>query len=170
MSDPLILTLALDAASFAHFDGLRRRHFPPALNVVPAHLTLFHQLPGSQVAEIVHELKSVCAGAPPFALRVTGLRSMGRGVAFQLASSEAAALRARLAERFAGWLNRQDQQPWKPHVTVQNKVEPEQARALLESLNAGFAPFDVHAEGLLLWWYRGGPWEAAASLPFSGPG
>lgn len=92
---------------------------------------------------------------------------MGRGVAYQLASSEADALRRRLADRWSPWLTRQDQQPWRPHVTVQNKVDPADARALLERLSAGFAPFDIAAEGLSLWRYRGGPWEAAGEFRFA---
>jgi 2'-5' RNA ligase len=167
--DPLILSLHLDAESFARFDALRKRHFPPALNKIPAHVTVFHHLPGKAEAEIAHELRSACAGTPVLPVRVTGLKSMGRGVAYQLASSELSALRARLAARWAPWLNRQDQQAWRPHVTVQNKVEPEQARALLEHLSRGFQPYDVRAEGLLLWRYRGGPWEAAGAFPFSAP-
>ena len=46
---PLILTLALDADSQAHFDALRKQHFPPAINYLAAHLTLFHHLPGQRV-------------------------------------------------------------------------------------------------------------------------
>ncbi len=34
--DPLILTLQMEAAAFAAFDGLRRRHFPETLNHIPA--------------------------------------------------------------------------------------------------------------------------------------
>ena len=40
-----VLTLALDDVSQHRFDIERRRHFPPALNRIPAHLTLFHTLP-----------------------------------------------------------------------------------------------------------------------------
>ena len=47
-TDPLILTLALDDLSFARFDALRREHFPPTLNRIPAHVTLFHHLPGEE--------------------------------------------------------------------------------------------------------------------------
>jgi hypothetical protein len=42
-----ILTLQLDPTAQAHFEALRQQHFPPALNHIPAHLTLFHQLPDS---------------------------------------------------------------------------------------------------------------------------
>ena len=34
---PLILTLGLDAATQAWLEAMRRAHFPPARNLVPAH-------------------------------------------------------------------------------------------------------------------------------------
>jgi hypothetical protein len=50
---------------------------------------------------------------------------------------------------------------------VQNKVTPAEARALLSTLTASFAPFEALALGLDLWHYRGGPWELAARHPFT---
>ena len=46
--DPLILTLMLDAGTQAWLEALRRAHFPPGRNLVPAHVTLFHALPGAE--------------------------------------------------------------------------------------------------------------------------
>lgn len=43
---PLTVTAALDEGAFAWFDDLRQSHFPRHRNKVPAHLTLFHALPG----------------------------------------------------------------------------------------------------------------------------
>jgi 2'-5' RNA ligase len=157
----------MDRASCERFEALRRAHFPPALNRVPAHVTLFHHLPGEAEAEIGHELRALCAGTTAFTVRATGLRFMGRGVAYELASSELQGLRRRLAERWQGWLNAQDRQGWRPHVTVQNKASGETAKATFAALQAAFAPFDVGADGLQLWWYRGGPWEAASEFRFS---
>ena len=50
--EPLLVTLALDPAAFAFFDESRRRWFPADRNLVPAHLTLFHRLPGSELATL----------------------------------------------------------------------------------------------------------------------
>jgi len=163
---PLIVTAALDEASFEWFDALRRAHFPPERNVVPAHLTLFHALPGEHEAAVAEALKQACAGAAPMRLQVTGPWSLGRGVAYRIASPELERLRSDLAERFAPWLTAQDRAPFRPHVTVQNKVDPETARRLLETLQAGFGPFEAEADGLLVWRYRGGPWEAVGRVPF----
>ena len=166
--DPLILTLALDKASLARFDAERREFFPPRLNRIPAHVTLFHHLPGAEAAAVMGALRGACAGQGPVAARVTEVFPLGRGVAYRLEAPEVAALRAGLARGWEGWLTPQDRQPWRPHVTVQNKVTPEIARDTLARLRAGFVPWEARAEGLLLWRYRGGPWDAVAAIPFAG--
>ena len=102
----------------------------------------------------------------PLSLRVTGLRSLGRGVAFTLENEELHALHRRLQAAFAAHLTPQDQQKLQPHVTIQNKVDPAVARQLLVALQADFAPFGAVGTGLHLWAYRNGPWESVAELPF----
>ncbi len=167
---PLILTLALDADSQAYFDELRRRHFPPKINYLAAHLTLFHHLPGADEAAVTAHLAAVCRALGALPVQVTGLRSLGRGVAFTLENAALRALHRRLQADFAARLTPQDQQKLQPHVTVQNKVEPAVARQLLADLQAGFQPFAATGTGLALWAYRGGPWERRAALPFAGSG
>lgn len=163
---PLIVTLAFDDPSFAILDGLRRRHFPPERNLIPAHLTLFHHLPGGEQAAIADALQAACAVREPIALTVTGPRSLGRGVALVLDSAPLVVLRRDLAETWRPWLTPQDRQGFRPHVTVQNKVAPAEARRLLDDLSAGFTPFTVEATGLHLWRYLGGPWEHQAAFAF----
>ena len=165
---PLILTLALDADSQAHFDALRKQHFPPAINYLAAHLTLFHHLPGTELAAVRAQLQAVAQARPPLPLRVAGLRSLGRGVAFTLENEELRALHRQLQIDFAPHLTPQDQQKLQPHITVQNKVDPAAARQLLADLQADFRPFEAVGTGLHLWAYRGGPWESLAELPFGG--
>ena len=165
---PLILTLALEAAAQARFDALRAQHFPPERNQVPAHVTLFHALPGTEQRAIEAELARRCADTAPFAVKVAGLRSLGRGVAYVLQSADLARLRAGLAHAWGPWLGRQDRQGYRPHLTIQNKADPASARALLAGLQAGFSPFEVEATGLLLWHYRNGPWEEAGRFAFGG--
>ncbi|WP_262271982.1 2'-5' RNA ligase family protein [Microvirga yunnanensis] len=166
-SPPLILTLRLDEHSFAFFDAQRRRYFPPDRNFIPAHLTLFHALPGEHRPAIQRDIERTIAGREPFPLAVTGLRPLGRGVAYTLQSPELAHLRRALALTWNDWLKPQDRQNHQPHVTVQNKVDPVQARALLEDLSERFQPFQAEAIGLDLWWYRGGPWEMAGRFGFT---
>ena len=165
---PLILTLGLDEASFEWFDDLRRRWFPPGRNQVPAHLTLFHNLPGAELDAVRETARAMCAATAPMSLQVGGPHSLGRGVAYRLHSPELLAFRAVLADAFDPWLTPQDRQAFRPHVTVQNKAEPAEARAALEQLQAEFEPFEVVGEGLWIWRYLGGPWEAADRIAFTG--
>ncbi len=165
--DPLILTAVLDAESQARFDALRRAHFPPALNHLAAHVTMFHHLPGDQRDAIVALLADIAAVTSVTTVKVVGLRLLGRGVAFELSSPELATLRGKLATAWSEHLTPQDRQRWRPHVTIQNKVAPSDARELRDDLAATFSPCEVQAEGLALWWYRGGPWEAIKRFDFA---
>jgi 2'-5' RNA ligase len=165
--DPLILSLRFDEDAFAFLDGQRRLYFPPERNFIPAHLTLFHHLPGGEIAGIASDLRRVAAGQGPIALAVTGLRSLGRGVAYTVEAPALASLRRELAGLWASRLTPQDRQGFRPHVTIQNKVTPAAAAALLARLQAGFTPFPATGTGLLLWHYRGGPWEPAGVFPFA---
>jgi 2'-5' RNA ligase len=167
MSAPFIVTLGLHPADQARFEALRQRHFPPALNHIPAHLTLFHHLPGDE--PVLESLSMAAARQAPFDLAVNGLRSLGRGAAYTLEAAPLLQLRAALAQFWGDHLTPQDRQGWRPHITIQNKVSPEEARTLLAAMQAAFTPFTVRAEALLLWRYRGGPWEAVDRIPLNIP-
>lgn len=164
MTAPLVVTLAVDEASQSRVEGLRRRHFPPERNVVPAHVSLFHALPGEHLDDVVRAVAA--AVGRPFDVDVTGVRSLGRGCALALASPGLLALRGRLAAAWEPWLTPQDRQRYAPHVTVQNKVDPAVARALLADLTASFTPWSMTATGVHLWRYLGGPWEHVITVPF----
>ena len=166
--EPLILTLRMDDLSQERFDRLREEHFPKSRNFIPAHLTLFHKLPGEREREVSATLNEFCRRREPFDLAATGLVFMGRGVGYRLESPALPALRKELADGWWPWLGAQDRKGFRPHVTVQNKVPPEEARALHRQLEETFAPFEVGAEGLLLWRYLGGPWESLGSYGFGG--
>lgn len=163
---PLILTLAFEHDASERFNDMRRRHFPAARNFIPAHLTLFHKLPGQEEAPIANVLRSVSRHEEAMLIDVTGIRFLGGGSAYEMKSKPLMALRRSLAAEWSDWLSPQDAQGFSPHVTIQNKVPAEAARALADELRAAFTPFQVLATGLLLWRYRGGPWEAAGEFPF----
>ena len=168
MTAPLILTLVLDEASQAFFDRARERWFPAELNFIAAHVTMFHHLPGEALVSIKEHLATVCAKQSPVGVSVTGVRPLGRGVAYALRAPAIEALRATLAGQWRDALTAQDRQGWRPHVTVQNKVSPAEARGLLERLERDFVPFEATATGVALWRYCGGPWESEGTIPFAG--
>ena len=164
---PIILTLAMDDEAHACFDALRRVHFPPELNHIAAHLTLFHALPDEPeaVRDAVH---AACEGREPFAILVEEVRSIGRGVVYRCRSEELAELRSEIAARFTDRLTRQDAMGFRPHVTVQNKVTPERAKETLAKLTRHFVPWEFTALGVELWHYVGGPWRPIGRVELTG--
>ncbi|HVG26601.1 MAG TPA: 2'-5' RNA ligase family protein [Acidobacteriaceae bacterium] len=159
-----VLTLALDAASQERFEELRQAHYPAALNRIGAHLTLFHTLPENE--EVRGALTREAEALGSFAVPVAGVMSLGRGVALSLESAELLGLHGRLATAFARHLSRQDQQGFRPHVVVQNKVSGGEAKALLDELRAVFVPWEAEAVGLDWWDYLGGPWRLRERFAF----
>ena len=156
----------MGARDFAWADGLRRAHFPPERNVVPAHVTLFHHLMPSLEVELKERLRRETRGVAAPRATVAGLMNLGRGVAFRIESPELGEVRERLADAFRGMLVPQDAGGWRPHITVQNKVEPGEAKRLHAALSEDFTPRPLAIAGLAAWWYRGGPWEAIGEWKF----
>ena len=156
----------MDEGSQAWFEEQRQRYYPPALNRIPAHVSLFHALPGDSSVRYV--LGEAARGARSFAMQVTGVRSMGRGVLYALDAPPLLTMHGKLAEAFQTYLTPQDKQPLRPHVVVQNKVEPAEAKALLAVLQAGFLRRTVQAVGLDWWEYLGGSWRLLERFGFGG--
>ena len=167
MSAPIIVTALLGRADQAAFDALRREHYPPERNVLPAHLTLFHHLPPSVEEELKHRLTGATRGVRAPTAKAAGLMSLGRGVAVKIESPGLATIRGELAEAFAGLMMPQDAGAWRPHITIQNKVAPSMARLLLGALGKKFHSREVEIAGLAAWYYRGGPWEALSRHMFA---
>lgn len=165
---PLILTLALAEPASTLFNELRQQHFPPERNFLAAHLTLFHHLPGPEQQAVAETLATLTRNRPPMPLQVSGVQFLGQGVAYKVGSEALEALHRELQRQWWPWLTPQDQQKRRPHVTIQNKVRPEVAKALYEELTAGFEPFETTGTGLQLWIYRNGPWEWLRTFPFAG--
>ncbi|MBB3763583.1 2'-5' RNA ligase family protein [Sphingomicrobium lutaoense] len=166
----LIVTARLGNGDAGWLTAERQAHFPPERNHLPAHLTMFHALPPSSEAEAVGLLKRIAASEPPPEARISELYSLGRGVAYRVRSPALEAIREEIAEAFHGLLSAQDAGGWRPHVTIQNKVEPKEAKALLQAKQAPFEPRPLSITGLSLHRYLGGPWEEIGSWSFRGAG
>jgi 2'-5' RNA ligase len=164
---PIIVTALLGDADFGWLDAQRRAYFPRERNYLHAHLTIFHHLPPSVEREVLDALKDEVRSSA-ISARLTGLINLGRGVAYRVECDDLMAIRERLADRFFTLLMPQDAAPWRPHITIQNKVAPETARALLHQLEADFRPRPLAIAGLAAHWYRGGPWETIATYRFRG--
>ena len=165
MTGPIIVTALFGPGDDGWIQQLRRAHYPAARNLVPAHLTLFRQLPPSAEVELGRRLAAAAAAAPPRAA-IAGILDLGEGTALRVDSAALAAIREDLAEAFHGLLMPQDLAPWRPHITVQNKVAPKEARRLQQELRAGFEPRPLAIRALASWRYLGGPWEPLKTHPF----
>lgn len=166
MSSPLIVTTKMDDLSFDFFDTLRRRHFPPERNFLLAHITLFHHLPGDEIIAVKDALRDAASVPKPIELKFSSVRFLGRGSAIEIESAELHLLRGKLANKWQHWLTPQDNQKFKPHITVQNKVAAQEAKTLFEQLKSGWQIKTGKAVGLQLWHYRNGPWELAKEFIF----
>jgi 2'-5' RNA ligase len=167
MPAPLIVTATFGDGDNGWLQHLRRTHYAAERNWVPAHLTLFHQLPPSAQAEVVRRLAGYAAAPPPRA-EIGGVMDLGGGTALRVESEELEDLREDLALALGGLLGPQDRARWTPHVTIQNKVEAKEARRLQAQLRATFEPRALRIKGLALWRYLDGPWESVKSWTFRG--
>ncbi|WP_345952027.1 2'-5' RNA ligase family protein [Mucilaginibacter sp. PAMB04274] len=166
MSDtPLILTLTLDEDSQQYFNELRREHFPPERNYLNAHLTLFHHLPSDR-DQIFSDILLAVKTYQIMQLAVTEIKSIGSGVAFKIESTPLMQLHRYLQQLWQPWLTPQDKQTLWPHITIQNKVEPNQAMLLEAQLEQDFKPFTARGLGLSVHEYQGGPWKFKKSFEF----
>ena len=128
---------------------------------------MFHALPPSAEGEARSILSRVVSEPPPRA-SLEGLMDLGGGVAFRIVSIDLDRIRRELADHFHGLLGAQDSGGWRPHITIQNKVPPKEARFLLARLEAEFRPRPLEICGLGLKRYVGGPWETVATYSFRG--
>jgi hypothetical protein len=167
MAGALIVTAELGGEDLAWLDRLRRAHYPAERNQLPAHLTIFHALPPSAEEEVRTRLSRFASASAPVA-RIEGLMDLGGGVAFRVVSPELDRIRDELAHDLRGLLGAQDSGGWRAHVTIQNKVAPKVARALIAELEREFRPRPLSVGGLGLHRYLNGPWEKLAIYPFRG--
>jgi len=162
----LLVTAQLARADQSWAERLRRAHYPPERNQVPAHVSLFRHLPPSLEEELRGLLRALVACPRP-AARIEELRSLGTGVAIAIASPELQAIRAAIAERFDRHLIPQDRAAPRLHITIQNKVTPAVAAATLAALSP-MEPRATHVAALVCWRYRDGPWEMVSRHAFRG--
>ncbi|PEQ10800.1 hypothetical protein B2G71_20245 [Novosphingobium sp. PC22D] len=164
---PLLVCAQMPGDVFAWADALRRAHFPPERNKLRAHVTLFHALPPGIEPEL-RELLGTLAAAPPPDAHVTGLMKLGGGTALAVESPGMVALHAEIAERMHGLMTRQDAQPLRLHVTIQNKVTSAAAKALQAELGPRLDHKRFRFRGFELYAYEDGLWRYIRDFPFRG--
>jgi hypothetical protein len=164
---PLIVTALFGDGDNGWLQELRRAHYPPERNRVPAHLTLFRHLPPSVEGELGRRLASYAATSAP-AATIAGIMDLGEGTALRVESEALEDIRYDLALALSGLLTPQDAAAWRPHVTIQNKVEPKEAKRLQARLRATLERRPLAIKGLAVWRYLDGPWEPVKRYTFRG--
>ncbi|GAA5976617.1 hypothetical protein JCM10908_005570 [Rhodotorula pacifica] len=167
-----VLTLRLTDSLHNTLNALRSKYFPPERLKVPAHLTLFHALPHSEMEAIVETAQGIAGRTPPFKVttgRAFKLGKAGVAISPEQGTEEGAAVHAALRERWSEFLSKQDSKGFKAHWTVMNKVEDE------EKVDAAFSEVQDwtreqgasgEADGLVLWRYNHGRWEFERDFAF----
>ena len=165
---PFIVTAELPGDILSWADGLRRAHFPPERNWLAAHVTLFHAFAPSLREDLHGVLRRFGAEYAAPEAEITGLMNLGRGTALAIRSPGMVAIREAIADHFHGALTAQDSHAIRLHITIQNKVTPEAARALQAELAPTLQPRRFRFTGLGLHLYRNPTWEHVHSFAFRG--
>jgi len=147
--------------------ALRTQYFPPTLSKLDAHIALFRALPGSHLPTITTDIQNLVASQHPFPIKATKPFQLGHGVAIHVHAPEAGEIHERLREKWAGFLSKQDQS-FRAHYTVQNKVEKDNAERTLQEVRGTFRGEEGGLGGLVLYRYDRGFWRDEREFEFGG--
>lgn len=160
-----VLTLKITKNVSQPINALREKYFPKHLNRTPAHLTLFHALPHSQLSSLEASLLQLSTTTEPFPVSPGRAFRMRRGIGVnvELGFKELTYLHGQLQSQWGRFLSEQDAEGgFRPHWTVMNKVNDQglvgdafeaAGRELAEGKRNG------EAVGVELWRYKRGRWE-----------
>ncbi len=168
MSAPFIVTAALPGDVLAWADALRRAHYPPQRNKLAAHVTLFHAFAPSLREELLRVLRGLAREYARPTAQIDSLMPLGTGTALAIHSPGMLAIRERIAAHFHGALTAQDSHAPRLHITIQNKVTTQAAKALQHDLSATLEPRAFAFAGLGMHLYRETHWHSLGCWSFRG--
>lgn len=93
---------------------------------------------------------------------------LGKGTALAVDSPGMTAMHAELAERFHGIIQQRDNRRLRLHITIQNKVSSQEARALQMELTSSALQRNFRFSGLGLYLWHDGLWHLERVYPFRG--
>lgn len=153
---------------------MRKKYFPPRINKLDAHLTLFHALPGSKLqSDILPVLISVASNTTSFRVHAAQPFRMKKGIAISVPKHEGGQQAQQIHKALqrpwleAGFLSEQDQGGCRVHYTIMNKVddEGEVAKAMKEVEESWPGNWGT-VDGLGLWRYAKGFWRWEKAFTF----
>ncbi|KAL8957733.1 MAG: hypothetical protein Q9183_005980, partial [Haloplaca sp. 2 TL-2023] len=157
-SETYILTLHTDAKHHRVVTDLRTKYFPPQLNKLSAHITLFRALPGSQLSRIEKDIHEIAQQHHPFFISTGKPHKFVEGVSLDVRAVPAQEIYHALKARWTTFLSKQDH-IFRPHYTIQNKVpEKEVVEKTMDEIQGSFTGSRGTADGLTLHRYEKGYW------------
>lgn len=168
-----VLTLHTDKAHHETMTRMRKQYFPPKLNHLEAHITMFHALPGSRLVDAIEPtLRDLCATTAPFDLAAVKPFRLSKGIAIAVpdnaGGSEAKQLHASLRDAWKPFLSAQDDSKLAAHYTIMNKVhEEEEVQRAFEEVRKEWQPCQGRALGMSLFLYKRGKWIHSRDYDFA---
>lgn len=171
--DVYVLTMKLSDSIAQPMNQLREAYFPKRLNRTPAHLTLFHALPHSEMEKLEQSLTDMAFSTQPFEISSGRAFPMRKGVGINVDSGyrQLKEVHKELQSQWQSFLSEQDAGGFRPHWTAMNKVDDKQKvddafEAIKKTLSHG--NHEGQALGLDLWRYDRGNWEWYKEFLFGG--
>ena len=169
-----VLTLLTDDAHQKRMTALRKKYFPPKLNKLGAHLTLFHALPESKLeSTIIPTITRVAAEWQPFSVNAAKPFRMKKGFAISVPKNQGGDLAQKVhgvllgAWEGEGWLSEQDAGGMRAHYTIMNKVDDEgEVADAMEEVSGSWKGDRGTVVGLGLWRYEKGYWRWVEAFEF----
>jgi 2'-5' RNA ligase len=163
-----VLTLKTSKEMSEQMQRLRRKWFPEGRNKVPAHITLFHALPGSRIIQVSKYLETLSRQTSCFVINSGDVLKRRNGVAIGLGQGEEEIKKVfgEVRDQFLECLSMQDRS-LKAHWTVMNKEEDGKRvdEAYQDVESAGVVK--GIASGLILWRYeKNGTWSFEREFEF----
>lgn len=171
-----VLTLRTDKAHHDRMTALRQRYFPPRINKLDAHLTLFHALPDGRLdSHILPTIRAVAAQTAPFEIHASKPIRLKHGIAVSVSGEQggkqAQDVHRALLSEWAGqrFLSQQDAGGFRAHYTIMNKVDDEnQVAEAFDEVTAGWKGDWGVVDGLSMWQYVKGWWRWQEDFEFEG--
>ena len=155
-----IVALRTDSKHHTALNNLRKCYFPQSLNKVPAHVCLFHALPGSQLPRIRGDIGDVVRKSTPSFIRTLPPRSFANehGVALPVDAPIALKIFEVLKSKWRLFLSKQDHS-FRAHYTVANQLDEAACLRVLEEVQKTFTRSEGQVIGLTMARYEKGFWK-----------
>lgn len=170
-----VLTLLTDPGHQNRMTALRKKYFPPKLNKLGAHLTLFHALPESKLeSTIIPTIQHVVSSRQPFPINATKPFRMKHGIAISVPAHQGGAQAQEVHRALLqswegeGWLSEQDSGGMRAHYTIMNKVDDEdEVGRAMEEMAGSWKGDRGTVKGVGLWRYEKGYWKWVEGFEFA---